>query len=294
MSRVRIGVKGPYDLARTLRAVASSSREPSQRPPVYRETVRIADRPARIEVRQVSRSPAVLEARSPDTDDARRLRETVVWLLQTDLDLAPFYRIAAKNGVLGPIAKRMRGLKAMRPASLFDMAVTAVTEQQISLLAAYKIRSRVVERYGERFEGHAMFPRPEALARARLEGLRGCGLSTRKAEYIRDFSRLVASDSFDLERLKTISDDEVREAVTRVRGFGLWSAEYLLFRGLGRPDVVPADDLGIRTILGGYFGGGARMSAAEVRRALEPFAPYRGVATFYLMVDSRLSPRGSD
>ncbi len=294
MSRARIKVTGPYDLGLSLRAVASFSRESPEDPTAFRETVRIDGRPALIEVRQIGRSPAVLEARSTDTDDAWRLRETVAWLLQTDLDLTPYYRIAAKNRVLGPIARRMRGLKAMRPASLFEMAVTAVTEQQISLTAAYRIRSRVIERYGERLDGHVMFPRPDALARARIEGLRGCGLSARKAEYIRDFSLLVASGSFDLERLKVMSDDEVREAITGVRGFGLWSAEYVLIRGLGRPDVVPADDLGIRTILGKYFGDGSRMSAAEVRRALEPFAPYRGVATFYLIVDSRLSRRPTD
>ncbi len=293
MSRALVKVAGPYDLALSLGAAASFGGDSPEDPPVFRETVRFADRPARIEVRQIARSPAMLEARSAEVRDPRRLRETAAWLLQAELDLRPFYRIAARDRVLGPIAKKLRGLKAMRPASLFDMAVTVVTEQQISLVAAFRIRERVIERYGDRFKGEVLFPRPEALARSRLEGLRRSGLSARKAEYIRDFSRLVASGGFDLERLRKMSDDEVREAIMGIRGFGLWSAEYLLIRGLGRPDVVPADDLGIRTIVGRYFGRGGRMSAGEVRRALEPFAPYRGVATFYLIVDWRLSGRRS-
>jgi DNA-3-methyladenine glycosylase II len=238
----------------------------------------------------VNKAPAVLEVSAPGMRDSGLLRETAEWLLLADLDLRPFYRMAAKDRVLGPITKRLHGLKHLRPASLFEMAVIAVTEQQLSLAAAQRIRARVVERFGERLEGYRLFPTPDALAGARLGSLRSCGLSARKAEYIRDFARLVAGGSFDIERLKGMSDDEVRETVRGVRGFGLWSAEYILIRGLGRPDVVPADDLGIRTIVGRRLGAGDRLAAAEVRRVLEPFAPYRGVVAFYLLVDERLSP----
>jgi len=54
-----------------------------------------------------------------------------------------------------------------------------------------------------------------------------------------------------------MSDDEVRAHITQIRGFGRWSADYILIRGLGRPDCVPADDLGVRTVIGRYLGNGS-------------------------------------
>ena len=80
----------------------------------------------------------------------------------------------------------------------------------------------------------------------------------------------MVNGSLDLEELKYFSDDEVRSVIIKIRGFDRWSAEYILIRGLGRPDVVASDDFGIRTVTGLYFGDGDRMPADEVRMALKP------------------------
>ena len=100
----------------------------------------------------------------------------------------------------------------------------------------------------------------------------------------------MVNGSLDLEELKYFSDDEVRSIIINIRGFGRWSAEYILIRGLGRPDVVPSDDFGIRAITGLYFGDGDRMAADEVRVALELYAPFRGIAMSYLLVCHNLAP----
>jgi 3-methyladenine DNA glycosylase/8-oxoguanine DNA glycosylase len=76
------------------------------------------------------------------------------------------------------------------------------------------------------------------------------------------------------------------------RGFGKWSADYILARGLGRADAVPANDLGIKTVLGRALGAGCRLTAAEVDHALPPFQPYRGLATLYLLARACLSRGG--
>jgi DNA-3-methyladenine glycosylase II len=210
-------------------------------------------------------------------------------VVNAKMDLKPFYRLATGHPIVGPIARAFHGLKPFRPASLFEMLVTAVTEQQISMIAAGRIRARLIERFGDRVEEEPVFPGPGALARASLEELKGCGLSRRKAEYIRDLAGTIVSGELDLEALEEAASDVVRARIVALRGFGPWSAEYILIRGLARPDAVPYEDLGVRTVLGKLLGDGSRSGTAEAERLLAPFAPYRGLAVFYLLVAARLS-----
>jgi DNA-3-methyladenine glycosylase II len=73
-----------------------------------------------------------------------------------------------------------------------------------------------------------------------------------------------------------------------MRGWGPWSVNYFLIRGLARPDSVPADDLAVRSAVGKYLGEGGRASSAQVESLLEPFRPYRGIVSFYLLAYDRL------
>jgi DNA-3-methyladenine glycosylase II len=285
--------KGPYNLGRSLAVMASFSRDPDQDEAVFRAAVRVDSTPVLVEVRQVERDPPVLEVAGSPSPDPGRLVALAGWMLSADLDLLPFYDLAADHPVFGNIVRRLNGLKPTRPSSLFQMAVIAITEQQISLEAAYSIRGRVVQRFGDPVDDRMAFPTAESLAHASMEELLDCGLSRRKAEYIGDLARAVVAGSVDLEELTDLPDDEVRSFITGLRGFGPWSADYILVRGMGRPDAVPADDLGIRTVVGKYLGDGQRMKAEQVRQALAPLAPYRGLAAFYLLADSRL-PQDSD
>ncbi len=295
---VTITSTGPYDLGLSLRSMSAFSPEPPDDLSVLRLPLRAGLRAVLVEVRQVSKRPAVLEVSLPSgiggKDGTPRLAEsiaeTVGWVLFREQDLRPFYKLAKGHPVLGPLTRRLYGLKASRPASLFDMAIIAVTEQQISLTAAYRIRERLVEAYGDTVEGHSLYPTPEVLAEKSIDELKAFGLSRMKADYIIGLARGVAEGSVDLEALKGMPDAAVREYIISLRGFGPWAAEYIMVRGLGRADVVPADDLGIRTLVGQYLGDGARMSADEVRRVLEPFAPWRGLTAFYLLADHRLNP----
>jgi DNA-3-methyladenine glycosylase II len=285
--------RGPYDLELSLRATAAFSFEPTDDPHLLRLPLRVGSRAVLVEVGQTSRRPAVLQVVVPVGLGKRALaeiEEKVSWVLCVEQDLRPFYKLAKGHTVMEPMTKRLYGLKGSRPASLFDMAVIAITEQQISMVAAYRIRARVVEAYGDEVEGHPLFPTPEVLATKSVNELRALGLSRMKAEYIIGLARKVVEGSVDLEALKSMRDDEALEFITSLRGFGPWAAEYIMVRGLARTDAVPADDLGIRTVVGSYLGDGSRMSAKEVRRALEPFAPFRGLAAFYMLVDHRLFP----
>lgn len=292
---IEIICASPYDLGLSVRAMWSfgagrpaggaSGAEAGR--DSFRTGVWLDGRATAVEVRQTVKEPAVVSVMSRPSAAAADLRRLVASVVNADMDLAPFYALAGEHGLLGPLIVEFRGLKPLRPAGLFDMLVMAVTEQQISLLAAQHIQSKLVKRFGAEIEGLPVFPSAQALAGAPLDALTQCGLSRRKAEYIRGVAQLVAGGILHLETLQYATNDEVREIVSGIRGFGRWSADYLLIRGLGRVDVVPFDDVGVRRVVGNALGGGRMLTPAELEQTLAPFAPYRGLATYYLLAASR-------
>jgi DNA-3-methyladenine glycosylase II len=284
---VSITVVEPYDFRLTLRTMRSFGPAETNHDPVLKLAARIVGSPTLIEVKLGPRDG--LKASSRPKRDDNRVRSIVQWVLFAELDLKPFYRITAGYPKLAFIADRLYGLKPSRPVSLFEMAVTAITEQQLSLTSAYKIRDRIVRRFGEAIEDRWVFPEPRDLANASLEDLRACGLSYQKSEYIRGLADKIATGNFDLDSLKLMDTDQARETIMNLRGFGRWSADYILVRGLARPDCVPTDDIGIQNVVGKYLGSGQRLSSQEVAEKLEPFRPYRGLLAFYLLAAYRLN-----
>jgi DNA-3-methyladenine glycosylase II len=280
---------GPYNLGLSLDVAQAFSPEKLAGITVLRSAVKLEEVPAVMHIKQTSLDPPMLHVWSPQKVREDLLREAAEWVVLSQLDLSPFYSLSQKHLRLGPIINQLHGLKHLRPATIFEMAVIAVTEQQISLAAAYRIRYRIVEKFGQKIDDLRLFPGPHDLSKASLQELASCGLSSRKAQYIRDFARDVSEGTLNLDSIKSMDNDEARAFIEGQRGFGRWSANYILIRGLGRVDSVPSDDLAIRTILGQYLGNGSRMNAAEVEVALEPFKPFRGLAVFYFLADSRLS-----
>ncbi len=302
MIPITVEPTGPYDLELSLRAARGFAppdpAEPQETPTKLRSAVRLDGAPFVLEIRQIVKDPARLEAEVALPEDesnkqpqpaSASVAVMAARLVNADLDLRPFYGLAVDHPMLGPLTRALHGLKAFRPPSLFEMLVIAVIEQQISLLAAYRIRERLVRRFGDAVNGLTAFPTPRSLAKPSTEALMECGVSRRKAEYIGGLAELIESGAVDVESWAHLSDEEVRERVMAIRGFGRWSADYLLVRGLGRADVAPADDLGIQTLLGRILGKGPRLTSDAVRQVLEPFAPFRGLTVFYILAGSRLS-----
>ena len=289
MTVLSISPVGPHDFELCLRNARSFSPDLFQDLAVFRSAVRIQDSPTVLEIRQIRRKPPTLEVRTALPNSASEVKRIARWIIFADLDLRPFYRIAASHPILGAITRELHGLKPIRPASLFEMLVVAITEQQISMAAAYRIRKRIIERYGERVNGLWVFPTPRRLSEASVAELMTCGLSQRKAEYVKGVAHEVTEGRLDLSRLETMSDEDVRFLLLQIRGLGPWSAEYFLVRGLSRPDRVPADDLGIRSVVGRYLGSDKRLTPQGTLRKLSVFKPYRGLAAFYLLAYERLS-----
>ncbi len=286
-SRFILRSRGPFDLQRSLAIMANFSPEPVAETHILREAVYIDGEPHIFEAKQVNREPPLIEV-SGSKGNVAKIRKIARWILFTDLNLLQFYGMAKGNMTLEPIIRELYGVKPLRTASLFEMMIIAITEQQISLSAAYRIRNRLVQRFGERIGDLFVFPSAESLSNASEAELRSCGLSRQKAEYIRGIAQQVSGGSLDAEGLASLTDDQVRDILMEIRGFGPWSVNYILVRGLGRTDRVPADDLAVRSVVGKYLGGGERMSGAQVLSSLEPFTPFRGLTAFYLLAYDRL------
>lgn len=166
---------------------------------------------------------------------------------------------------------------ALRPAdSPFESLLRAITYQQLSGKAAATIHGRVLE----------LFPRgltPERLLRVPIPVLRGAGLSKNKALAIRDLAaRSVDGTVPDFATLVALEDEAIVERLTAVRGVGRWTVEMLLIFTLGRPDVLPLDDLGVRKGFQQTYSMRGLPAARTLERAGRCWTPYRSVASWYL------------
>jgi DNA-3-methyladenine glycosylase II len=133
------------------------------------------------------------------------------------------------------------------------------------------------------------FPTAKILASATIVQLRSCGLSTRKAEYIRDIAALVANGQLDLEMLKSHDDViEIVDELCKLRGVGVWTAELTLIRGMHKLEAIPADDLGLRKIMSHYYCKDKELSSEDARSIAKKWGTWPGLAGFYLIMAGRL------
>lgn len=151
----------------------------------------------------------------------------------------------------------------------------AIVYQQLSGKAAATIFGRV-----EALFDAARFPDPAAILRVPDETLRAAGLSRGKLAAIRDLC--TKAESLRLDALDGLPDDEVSAKLVQVRGIGPWSAQMFLMFHLGRPDVWPATDLGIRKGAGVVLGRKALPAVSTVEKWGERFRPWRSAAAWYL------------
>jgi DNA-3-methyladenine glycosylase II len=190
-------------------------------------------------------------------------------------DDEPSRALALADPVLGDLIARVGGVEFSPgdDSDRFAMLVRGVAGQQLSGAAAQRIFERLTQQVGMA---------PAALAEATDEQLLGVGLSHRKAEYVRDLARAVLTGDVDLAGVDALSDDQIVEQLTAVRGIGPWTAHMFLLFALHRPDVIAPGDLGIRQAVGRLLGLGREATPAEVEAASQAWRPYRSAATFYL------------
>lgn len=182
-----------------------------------------------------------------------------------------------RDPILAPVIRRYRSRSLLDAPAMdpFPALVRTITSQQISTRAAATIHGRLV----------ALMPRgvtPPALLALADEELRAAGLSRQKTAYLRDLAAKVESGELPAHSLHELTDEQVIEAIVKVKGLGRWSAEMFLMFRLRRPDVLPVDDLGIVTAIQRLYGLRKKPKADRIRKIGEAWRPYRTVACWYL------------
>jgi 3-methyladenine DNA glycosylase/8-oxoguanine DNA glycosylase len=182
--------------------------------------------------------------------------------------------------VLGRLIGRVGefGLVPRHSSSLFASLARAIVYQQLSGAAAATILGRVVALFAPK-----RFPTPADLLAMPPERLRAAGLSAAKTAALRDLAARTLDGAVPpMARVRRMEDEEVVAQLTQVRGIGRWTVEMLLMFGLGRPDVLPLGDLGIRKGYAVTFGARGLPAPVTIARRAERWRPYRSVASWYM------------
>jgi len=186
--------------------------------------------------------------------------------------------LSTADSVLRPIIET-HDLCTIRPnTDYYQELVDAIISQQLSVHAARSIESRFRDLFG------GAFPAPGAILSTDVETLRGIGFSRAKAAYVLDLARHIIEGTVRFEDLDTKSNDEVVGELTAVKGIGVWTAHMFLMFCMGRTDVLPVGDLGIRNGVRKLYGLTDVPTPEQVTEIARDkhWHPYESVASWYV------------
>jgi DNA-3-methyladenine glycosylase II len=172
---------------------------------------------------------------------------------------------------LAPLVDRHGPLELSPAEDIFERFTVSIVRQQVSMDAADAIRERLFERFDVT---------PETMLAADSEQLRDVGLSAAKVEYVDAAAERFAERGYDRDFFAGMSDGEVIEELTDIHGVGPWTAKMFLLFCLGREDVFPVEDLGVRQ--GMWAVVDDDLTRAAMRERASEWAPYRSYAALYL------------
>jgi len=225
--------------------------------------------------------------------EKEELSRNLDWIFSFSQDLTALYAFMDKDPVLRDLKQNFYGLKAGSiGTTVFESIIKSIIQQQISIRVAFSITNTIVTRFGEQTEAEESicydFPTPKKLAEASLEEIRQCGLSWRKAEYIKGIATKTVDAEFDPESLRSLSNEQVAETLKKFRGVGTWTAEMVLSAGLKRNACIPAGDLGVRRTFSRLYSDHVILSETEVRRIAEEWREFTKDIVYYISCTERV------
>jgi DNA-3-methyladenine glycosylase II len=237
-----------------------------------------------IEVRISAAQPHAIQA---------EVAAIVTKMLGLERDLSGFYRLARGDPRLRELADGLRGMKPVRYATVFEAFANAVACQLVSLSAGMHVLNRMAEAFGVRRKVDRApapmrsFPAATAVARSNPDALRALGLSRQKGEYLIGLARCaIDSRDRDFASIARLDDADAVARLSKIRGVGRWTAEYVMLRGFGRIGIFPGDDVGGRNKLFEWLGASGEPTYEGVGRILERWHPYGGLIYLHLLVNS--------
>ncbi|MCA9111682.1 MAG: DNA-3-methyladenine glycosylase 2 family protein [Planctomycetaceae bacterium] len=178
--------------------------------------------------------------------------------------------------IMRDVIDRLGPFQMKRSRRYFQSLTRAIVAQQISSKAALSIWGRLRE------SARPGSITAETIAQMSVEELRAVGISPQKASYLHDLAQHVQGGTLRLNRLSRHSDERVIEQLVAVKGIGVWTAQMFLMFSLGRLDVFPHGDLGIRTAIRDLYGLTELPDLKTCEPIVDPWRPYATVACWYL------------
>ncbi|OLD21112.1 MAG: DNA-3-methyladenine glycosylase [Thaumarchaeota archaeon 13_1_20CM_2_39_20] len=184
-------------------------------------------------------------------------------------------RFLLKDPILGKIIDNVGDYSLKRRNHHFAVLVESIISQQLATKAAEAIFRRFTKLYPK-------FPTATQILATRKSKLRKTGISGMKIDYLKDLARNIEEGKLKIKSLPKMSDEQVIEQLTQIKGIGRWTAEMFLIFSLGRQDVLPVHDLGLRKGVQFAFSLPQLPKPKEVEKFGERWKPYRSIATWYL------------
>ncbi|MDD2200229.1 MAG: DNA-3-methyladenine glycosylase [Bacteroidales bacterium] len=181
--------------------------------------------------------------------------------------------LSERDEILGSAIERIGPLEREVIPDFFEALINSIVSQQISGKAADTVWKRLVELLGE--------ITASSIVETAEEDIQKCGMSHRKASYIKGAAAAVLNGQLDIERLRTLPDEAVIKELSALRGIGVWTAEMLLIFSLQRPDVISWLDLGIRRGMKTLYGY-EELTREQFLYHSETYSPCGTVASLYL------------
>ncbi|QEG24116.1 DNA-3-methyladenine glycosylase family protein [Mariniblastus fucicola] len=186
---------------------------------------------------------------------------------------------------LGAIIKSVGPFTTKARRDRFGTLVRSIVSQQIATAAAEAIKSRLEtaiedNRKTARKRGQPYCPK--TILDFSVDELREIGLSRQKATYVQSLAQHVVDGDVDLAEIHKLDDETIIESLTQVKGIGRWTAQMFLIFSLARLDVLPVDDLGVRTAVKNVYGLGDLPAKSEMEEIAEPWRPYASIASWYM------------
>jgi DNA-3-methyladenine glycosylase II len=211
-------------------------------------------------------------------------------MLGLDIDLSPFYQVAARDQRLNDLASPFRGMRPPRFPTIFEALVNGIACQQLSLEAGLSLLNRLAASHGRAppsgGEADKAFPRAWDMASTSLESLRAVGFSRSKGTAIVEIARAIERHDIFLDRMESLDDDTLQARLDELRGVGRWTAEYVLLRGYGRLNIFPGDDVGARNGLERWLGLRKSLDYQHTKSILRTWQPYGGLVYLHLLLKS--------
>ena len=241
-------------------------------------------------VRLVSRSGRATRRSKKDSAILDELAAQSRFLWGLDDNAESHHAAMVADPDLAPLLERFGALRIVRAPDLYEALLVAVIGQQVSVQSAQSTRRRLMQNLGTGIaagiapgtEDYCLYPTPRQLLAAGEAALREQGVSRQKSGYLLEIAARTAGGELDRAAFAGLSDEDAIARLCEIKGVGRWTAEIVMMRGLGRPDIFAAGDLGLQVAVQVTLGLRDRPSEKRLRIIAERWKGWRSYAAFYL------------